>query len=104
MGHWPQTRRSARAIVSELMNKITSATAAKLAGCRAVGQGRFAATLLPRHGGLRRTRRNRAAMRAAAMRALRFASFDDERDSMADWLASRQPGEVQMAAVETLAS
>jgi putative membrane-bound dehydrogenase-like protein len=47
--------------------------------------------------------RKPAAERAAALRSLRFAPFDDVKASLADSLQSRQPPAVQAAAIETLA-
>ena len=41
--------------------------------------------------------------RAAAVRSLRFAPFDDVHALLSELLASRQPPEVQTAAIETLA-
>ncbi len=51
----------------------------------------------------RSTRRNRTTARAAAVRSLRFAPFDDVQALLSELLASRQPPEVQTAAIETLA-
>ena len=45
-----------------------------------------------------------ASARAVAVRSLRFATFDDVHELLAELLASRQPAEVQTAAIETLAS
>jgi putative membrane-bound dehydrogenase-like protein len=95
---------AARAIVAELMDKVTSETRTRLAG---TGGGRARAILAELLDEARATaadEKKPPKIRAAAVRALRFASFVTEREPLAALLASRQPGEVQAAAVDTLAS
>jgi putative heme-binding domain-containing protein len=87
-----------------LMSKMSRATQAKLA--RTDG-GRARAILAELLADARQTAmddKKPAPARAVAVRSLRFAAFDDVRDLLAEALASRQPPELQTAAIETLAS
>ena len=94
----------ARGIVKELMSKMSTATQAKLA--RTEG-GRVHAILAGLLADARQTavdEKKPAPARAGAVRSLRFAGFADVHELLTESLASRQPAELQTAAVETLAS
>jgi putative membrane-bound dehydrogenase-like protein len=93
----------ARSIVSSLMSKMSTAAQAKLAG---TASGRAGAILAGLLADARRTavdEQKPAAARVAAVRQLRFAVFEEVRGLLAESLASRQPAELQTAAIETIA-
>jgi putative heme-binding domain-containing protein len=86
------------------MSKMSAVTQAKLA--RTDG-GRARAILAELLADARQTAmdgKKPTPARAVAVHTLRFAAFDDVRDLLAEALASRQPPELQTAAIETLAS
>ncbi len=94
----------ARNIVAEMMSKMSTAAQAKLAGTESGRARAIVAGLLAdaRHTAV--DDKNTAAARAVAVRSLRFAGFDDVHELLLESLASRQPAELQTAAIETLAS
>jgi putative heme-binding domain-containing protein len=94
----------ARAIVADLMGKMSTAAKARLA---VTGGGRAGAILAELLADARLTAHDitkPARARAAAIRSLRLSDFDDVHELLAQLLASRQPADVQTAAIETLAS
>jgi len=92
-----------RDIVAALLSRMPAAALKKYSGADAGKMGAILAGLLVN---ARRTaieEKNTAAARAAAIRSLRFAPFNDVQALLSELLASRQPPEVQSAAIETLA-
>jgi putative membrane-bound dehydrogenase-like protein len=96
-------RTLSRDIVAALLSRMPAAALKKYSGADAGKMGAILAGLLVN---ARRTaidEKNTAAARAAAIRSLRFAPFNDVQALLSEFLASRQPPEVQAAAIETLA-
>jgi putative heme-binding domain-containing protein len=94
----------ARAIVSELMSNMSSATRSRLSGTQGGRARTILAELLAEARQTAANEKMPVKARTAAIGALKFASFNDEQESVANYLASRQPAAVQAAAVLTLAS
>jgi putative heme-binding domain-containing protein len=94
----------AREIVSAMMSQASAAARAKLSGARAGHSGAILEGLLADARKTVLDEQTPEAARAAAVRALRFAAFDDVLSLLAGLIASRQTLDVQTAAVETLAS
>jgi putative membrane-bound dehydrogenase-like protein len=92
-----------RDLVAALLSRMPAAALARFTG---VDAGKLGAILTGLLADARKTtvdEKKTAAARAAAVRSLRFAPFDDVRALLSELLASRQPPEVQAAAIETLA-
>jgi putative heme-binding domain-containing protein len=89
----------AREIVLALMSRMSASDRHKLTG----RTGALLADLLAGSRATAGDERASNAARTAAVRALRFARFDDVRDLLAGLLGSRQRPELQAAAIETLA-
>jgi putative heme-binding domain-containing protein len=94
----------ARAIVAALMTKMSSETHSLFAGSAGGRARAILAELLTDARATAVDEHKPAPARAVAVRALRFAPFPEERAVLAELLATRQPAEVQTAAIETLAS
>jgi putative membrane-bound dehydrogenase-like protein len=94
----------ARGIVAELMSKMSTLNQAKLVRTDGGRARAILAGLLADARQIAADDTKSAPARAVSVRVLRFAAFDDVRELLTEFLASRQPAELQMAAIETLAS
>ncbi len=92
-----------REVVLALIARMPAALQAKLTGPEAGRTGDILAGILTAARTTAASEKTRAATRASAVRTLRFASFDHVQSLLTDLLGSRQPPDVQVAAVETLA-
>jgi putative membrane-bound dehydrogenase-like protein len=95
----------ARTIVLALMGRMSAGASARarLSGPDSGRVGAILGAILAEARATAVDAGKRTPARVEAARALRFAPFDEVRPLLADLLASRQPPEVQAAAVETLA-
>jgi putative membrane-bound dehydrogenase-like protein len=93
----------ARAIVAGMMSTMTADSKARLIGGAGGQAGVILAELLSdaRKNALDPSKPPKT--RAAAVRLLRLSEFPDARSTLTEFLTSRYPADVQLAAVETLA-
>jgi putative membrane-bound dehydrogenase-like protein len=93
----------ARALVTAFASKMSAAARAKLTDAEGGKVGALLAAVVVDARTTAADNKKSAAARAAAVRSLSLATFAEVQVLLAELLASRQPPDVQTAAVETLA-